>query len=76
LQRLQRRRGDAARGGLPSPQLMPRTVEMPDVTYGGNEFSFDSLDSVNPWLEPDSYFYYDHGIDAAHDTDVFIHLEL
>lgn len=73
---MQRRRSDTAHGGLPYPKFLPLTVEKPEVNNADNGFFGDTMECMNPWYEPGSYFYYDHGINAAQDTAFLIHLEL
>jgi hypothetical protein len=73
--RVQRRRSDTG-GGLAPTQIMPRPVEMPEANFEDAEFFCETLDCMNPWYEPGSYFYYDDAFNVPDQTDVSLHLQL
>ena len=55
---------------------MPRPVEMPEANFEDAEFFCETLDCMNPWYEPGSYFYYDDEFNVPDQTDVSLHLQL
>jgi hypothetical protein len=55
---------------------MPHPVEIPEAKYSDDEFFCDTLDCMNPWYEPGSYFYYDDASHVPDQTDVSLHLQL
>jgi len=56
--------------------MVPHPVEVMEASYDAAEFFCDTLDCMNPWYEPGSYFYYDDASHVPDQTDVSLHLQL